>query len=288
MCWLEVSVVHRYYRDTTCHIISLVNLKNIYNISHISLESFWLFQDTMEKPTNGKHCPLVFPRGSVIPANFDRTDWQWQNERGRQTEVSVKEPGKNLSMKNWPIGFLKKEIDMKLKCSDSTISLAFWRHTRVMIRCFYNIGNMNIRLLSRHFSSVSCKVEPRVGFIGRDQVVVISGASWKRGHGQRSHGQSVLLINSIQLLCSHSVNDEVKLLREGLTAVSHADIRNVGTTDVVTFRTLPGVAGTQPVAFSLKLEEATWDGTSEIQQRENKTSDWWYWARLWERNIEQE
>jgi len=55
----------------------------------------------------------------------------------------------------------------------------------------------------------------------------------------------------------HSLSDELKLLGERLAAVHHADIRDVGATDVVAHRTLLRIGGAQPVAFGLELREAT-------------------------------
>lgn len=114
-----------------------------------------------------------------------------------------------------------------------------------------------------------------LGFTGWDRVTAISAPSRQRAHGQR-----VLLINSIQLFCAHSVSDEVKLLRERLAAVRHTDIGDVGATDVVAFRTLLGITGAQPVTLGLESVEssveATWVGSSDTSkiQKENTTSDW--------------
>ena len=68
---------------------------------------------------------------------------------------------------------------------------------------------------------------------------------------ERTHGQRVLLIDSVQLFGAHGVSDEVKLLSECLAAVRHTDIRDVGAADVVAFRTLLIITGAQPVAFGL-------------------------------------
>lgn len=79
-------------------------------------------------------------------------------------------------------------------------------------------------------------------------------------HRERAHGQRVLLINSFQLFSAHSVNDEMKLLRERLTAVCYANIRNVGATDVIAHRTLFGITGPQPVAFGLEFIRSYMNG----------------------------
>lgn len=70
--------------------------------------------------------------------------------------------------------------------------------------------------------------------------------------GDGRHGQGVLLIDGIQLLCAHGVDDELELLTERLTAVRHADVRDVGATYVVALGTFLSVVGAQPVAFCLK------------------------------------
>lgn len=82
-------------------------------------------------------------------------------------------------------------------------------------------------------------------------MIVILASSQERGHGQR-----VLLINNV-LLSAHRVSDELKLLRERLTAVCHTDIRDIGATDIIALRTLLRIIGAQPVAFGLEAEEAT-------------------------------
>lgn len=90
------------------------------------------------------------------------------------------------------------------------------------------------------------------GFTGRDRMTVISALTRQRAHGQR-----VLLINSVRLFCAHGMSDEMKLLTECLAAVGHTDIRDVGATDVVAFRTLLGITWAQPVTFGLGSGEAT-------------------------------
>lgn len=82
--------------------------------------------------------------------------------------------------------------------------------------------------------------------------LVISASSRERGHGQR-----VLLINRVQLFSAHSLSDELKLFREGLAAVCHADIRDVGAADVVAHGTLLRITGAQPIAFGLEGGETT-------------------------------
>lgn len=97
----------------------------------------------------------------------------------------------------------------------------------------YTVIRMNRQQICSHTRSLQRHVgrTTRMGicWTGRNHVIVISVPSWKR-----AHGQSILLINGVQLLCANSVSDELKLLRECLTAVRHTDVRNVGTTDVVT------------------------------------------------------
>lgn len=90
-------------------------------------------------------------------------------------------------------------------------------------------------------------------FTGQVQAIVILASSRR----QRAHGQRVLLVNSVQLFGAHGVSDELKLLRERLAAVCHADIGDVGTADVVAFGALPCITGAQPVAFGLEVGEHT-------------------------------
>lgn len=90
------------------------------------------------------------------------------------------------------------------------------------------------------------------GFTGQVQVSVTLTSS-----GQRAHGQRVLLINRFQLFSAHSMSDELKLLRECLAAVCHADVWDVCAANIIAQRTLLGIKGAKPVAFGLKLEEAT-------------------------------
>lgn len=71
-----------------------------------------------------------------------------------------------------------------------------------------------------------------------------------------THGQRVLLIDGVQLLRAHGVSDEVKLLRQRLAAVRHADVRNVGAADVVALGTFLVVVRAEPVALSLKSEDS--------------------------------
>lgn len=47
----------------------------------------------------------------------------------------------------------------------------------------------------------------------------------------------------------------MKLLGEGLKAVRHTDVRDVGAVDVVALGTLSIVAGAEPVPFDLQFEE---------------------------------
>lgn len=76
--------------------------------------------------------------------------------------------------------------------------------------------------------------------------------SWEWTHGQR-----VVLVDTVQLLfCAHSVSYEVQLLGEGLEAVRHSDVGDVGAADVVALRTLPVITGAEPVAFHLQVKEA--------------------------------
>lgn len=113
----------------------------------------------------------------------------------------------------------------------------------------YTVSRPNSRItLTLHPFSVMLNEPHGWGFTTQDKMIVFSVASW-----QRTHGQRVLLINSVQLFCAHGMSDEIKLLREGLAAVCHTDIRNVSAPDVVTLRTFLGITGTQPVAFGLEL-----------------------------------
>lgn len=102
----------------------------------------------------------------------------------------------------------------------------------VMIRDVYTVIRMNRQQICSHTRSLQQHAGWTTGlgiyWTGQNHVIVISVTSW-----ERAHGQSVLLINGVQLLCAHSVSDELKLLRECLTAVCHTDVRDVGTTDVV-------------------------------------------------------
>lgn len=88
--------------------------------------------------------------------------------------------------------------------------------------------------------------------VGDFTVCQISAPSW-----ERAHGEGVLLVDSVQLVRAHSVSDEMKLLGERLASVRHADVRDIGTADVVALRTFLSVIWTQPVAFGLELEENT-------------------------------
>lgn len=82
--------------------------------------------------------------------------------------------------------------------------------------------------------------------------MVPSGSSWEGTHGQR-----LLLIDSVKLYSAHSVGDELKLLRQGLAAVRHADIGDVGPADVVAHWTFLKISRAQPVAFHLEVGEST-------------------------------
>lgn len=65
-------------------------------------------------------------------------------------------------------------------------------------------------------------------------IVILASSRW-----QRTHGQGVLLVNSVQLFGAHGMSDELKLLQERLAAVRHADIGDVGTANVVALGALP-------------------------------------------------
>lgn len=99
-------------------------------------------------------------------------------------------------------------------------------------------------LLSQHMSSVSCWVGHGFGDFTFCQISTPSR--------ERAHGERVLLVDSVQLVRAHSVSDELKLLGERLASVRHADVRDIGATDVVALRTLLSVIWTQPVAFGLE------------------------------------
>lgn len=71
---------------------------------------------------------------------------------------------------------------------------------------------------------------------------------------ERAHGQGVLLVDGVQLFSVHGLSDELKLLRERLAAVRHADVGDVGTADVVAHGTLLRIVGAQPVAFGLEIK----------------------------------
>ncbi len=116
-----------------------------------------------------------------------------------------------------------------------------------MVGGVYAVHRMNGRItLTPRLFGVMLGGPQGWGFTG--QVIVISASSRERAHGQR-----VLLIDSVQLFSAHSVSDELKLFRERLAAVRHADVRDVGSTDVIAHRTLLRIAGAQPVAFGLEL-----------------------------------
>lgn len=71
---------------------------------------------------------------------------------------------------------------------------------------------------------------------------------------QRAHAEGVLLVDGVQGVGAHGVSDELQLLRQRLTAVGHADVRDVGAADVVALGTFLIVGGTQPVALDLEVE----------------------------------
>lgn len=70
-----------------------------------------------------------------------------------------------------------------------------------------------------------------------------------------AHGERVLLVDAVQLVCAHGVGDEVKLLGERLEAVCHTDVRDVGAPDVIALRTFSIVTGAKPVALYLWFEK---------------------------------
>lgn len=72
-----------------------------------------------------------------------------------------------------------------------------------------------------------------------------------------AHGQRLLLVDSVELYSAHSMGDELKLFGQGLAAVCHADIGDVGPADVVAHRTFLKISGAQPVAFHLEVGEWT-------------------------------
>lgn len=91
---------------------------------------------------------------------------------------------------------------------------------------------------------------------------------------QRANRQRILLIYSLQPISMHSVSDELKLLWQRLTAVRHADIRDIGTADVIALRTFFKIRGAQPVAFDLEAGESRRAGSSDKENTDrNKTSD---------------
>lgn len=95
--------------------------------------------------------------------------------------------------------------------------------------------NNRITITTPQLSGVMLGGERGGRFTGQVQAIVILVSSRR----QRAHGQRVLLVNSVQLFGAHGVSDELKLLQERLAAVRHADIGDVGATDVVAFGALP-------------------------------------------------
>lgn len=83
------------------------------------------------------------------------------------------------------------------------------------------------------------------------------------------HGQSILLINGVQLHSAHGVSDELQLLRERLAAVCHADVGDVGAADVVADGTLLIIIRPQPVAFGLEVRKSSSTST-EMKDRFNQ------------------
>lgn len=73
---------------------------------------------------------------------------------------------------------------------------------------------------------------------------------------QRAHAEGVLLVDGVQAVGAHGVSDELELLRQRLTAVGHADVRDVGAADVVALGTFLIIGGTQPVTLDLEEEAA--------------------------------
>lgn len=96
--------------------------------------------------------------------------------------------------------------------------------------------------------AVSLHCERTTGLVGWLEE---SSASSREG----AHGKRVLLVDGVQPIGAHSVNDELKLLRQRLTAVRHANVGDVGAADVIAHRTFLVIIGAQPVAFGLEERE---------------------------------
>lgn len=89
-------------------------------------------------------------------------------------------------------------------------------------------------------------------------MMATSGSSWEGAHGQR-----LLLVDSVKLYSAHSVGDELKLLRQRLAAVRHADVGDVGPADVVAHWPFLKISGAQPVAFHLE----GWENRHELRHK---------------------
>lgn len=101
-------------------------------------------------------------------------------------------------------------------------------------------------------------------YCGDSGMTVILGSS-----RDGPHGQSILLIDGVQLHSAHGVSDELQLLWERLAAVCHADVGDVGAADVVANGTLLIIIRPQPVAFGLEVRKSSSTST-EMKDRFNQ------------------
>lgn len=70
----------------------------------------------------------------------------------------------------------------------------------------------------------------------------------------RSHAQSALLRNGLQLVGADGLCDQVQLLAHGLVAKGHADVGDVGAPDVIALLTLFNAIRAKPGSLHLRRE----------------------------------
>lgn len=90
----------------------------------------------------------------------------------------------------------------------------------------------------------------------------------------RSHTQTALLLDGLQLVGADGLCDQIQLLTHGLTAVCYANVRDVSAPDVVPLLSFHGVVWTEPAALHLVQNK------NRGRRRHSGIKDWRRWRLL--------
>ncbi|TNN85619.1 Epidermal growth factor receptor kinase substrate 8-like protein 3 [Liparis tanakae] len=190
---------------------------------------------------------LSVRKGEIVELlDMSKQWWKVKNSRGEEGFV----PNNVLEAQDKsPMEAATTHTPQKSKPAEVKAWLEDKGFSKITVRCLGGLSGSMLLGMTRVELKTMCLEEGGRVFFQLQAVKSAMAVTFSR---ERAHGQGVLLVDGVQLLSVHSMSDELQLLGERLAAVRHADIRDVGATDVVAHRTLLRIGGAQPVAFGLE------------------------------------